>query len=89
MVWAKRKNLKFDVFVVYTDNETYYGKIHPFKALKEYRKASGIQDAKLIVMGMAATKFTIADPTDPNMLDIVGLDSAVPQLIHEFVCGNV
>jgi 60 kDa SS-A/Ro ribonucleoprotein len=27
---------------------------------------------------------TIADPSDPGMLDIVGFDAAVPQLIAEF-----
>lgn len=67
MVWAKKEGKKFDVFVVYTDNETYYGDIHPFEALKQYREASGISDAKLVVVAFTGTKFTIADPTDPNM----------------------
>lgn len=49
----------------------------------------GIPDARLIVMGMTATNFTIADPTDPGMLDICGFDSAVPELVKEFVLGRI
>ncbi|CAB3398551.1 unnamed protein product [Caenorhabditis bovis] len=89
MIWAMEKDLKFDVFVIYTDNETFFGDVHPFEALKQYREKSGIHDARLIVMGMSATEFTIADPTDAGMLDIAGFDSAVPQIINEFVNGNI
>lgn len=44
-----------------------------------------IPDAKLLVMGMTSTGFTIADPTGPEMFDIYGFDSAVPELLKEFV----
>ena len=86
MVWAKQNDVEIDTFVVYTDNETWAGTIQPYQALKDYRKASGI-NAKLIVVGMASNGFTIADPRDPGMLDIVGLDSAAPQIISEFSRG--
>jgi 60 kDa SS-A/Ro ribonucleoprotein len=33
---------------------------------------------------MTASEFTIADPDDPGMLDVVGFDSNTPQLIAEF-----
>ncbi|KHJ96800.1 SS-A/Ro ribonucleoprotein like protein [Oesophagostomum dentatum] len=89
MLWAKEKNKKFDVFVVYTDCETFFGEVHPFAALKQYREASGITDAKLVVMGMTSTGFTIADPEDAGMIDIVGFDSAVPTLLADFVNGKV
>jgi 60 kDa SS-A/Ro ribonucleoprotein len=36
---------------------------------------------------MTATQFTIADPTDPGMLDVVGFDAAVPSLITGFARG--
>ena len=36
---------------------------------------------------MTATEFTIADPTDPGMLDVVGFDAGVPALITEFASG--
>ena len=38
MIHAKEKNLNVDVFIVYTDSETWYGHIHPSEALREYRK---------------------------------------------------
>jgi 60 kDa SS-A/Ro ribonucleoprotein len=77
---------KYDTFVIYTDNETWAGAIHPHQALQEYRRHTGI-DARLVVVGMTATKFSIADPSDPGMLDVVGFDSAVPQLIADFSRG--
>lgn len=88
MVYAKQQKLEIDAFVVLTDNETWYGDVHPTKALQDYRKASGI-DAKLIVVGMTATPFSIADPRDPGMLDVVGLDSNLPKLVSEFAAGRI
>lgn len=88
MEYALSNSLSIDTFVVITDNETYAGKRHPHVALREYRKYSGI-DAKLVVMGMTATKFTIADQNDRGMLDVVGCDTSVPRLISEFSAGRV
>lgn len=80
--------MEVDAFIVYTDSETQYGNIHPHKALEDYRKESK-RDAKLVVVGMEANSFTIANPRDKNMLDVVGFDSSVPQLISSFVTGNI
>ena len=84
MMHALNKGLEVDVFVVYTDNETYQGNIHASEALKMYRKATGIP-AKLIVAGMTSTGFTIADPNDAGMFDIVGFDSNAVSLMSDFV----
>lgn len=86
MLYARQRKLNVDTFVIYTDNETWFGNIHPHQALRRYRNASGI-DAKLIVVGMTANGFTIADPDDPGMLDVAGFDLAVPNLIAEFSRG--
>jgi 60 kDa SS-A/Ro ribonucleoprotein len=88
MIYAKDQKKKFDAFIIYTDNETWAGNIHPFQALKQYRDASGI-DARLIVVGMTATKFTIADPSDKGMLDVVGFDTATPNVISSFIRGDM
>ena len=48
-----------------------------------------IPEAKLIVVGMTASKFTIADPGDSGMLDIVGFDSAAPEIMSNFVMGQI
>jgi 60 kDa SS-A/Ro ribonucleoprotein len=83
MLYAIEKRLQVDTFVIYTDNETWFGQIHPDEALRRYREQSGIA-AKLVVVGMTSTGFTIADPNDAGMLDIVGFDSAAPNLIAAF-----
>lgn len=83
MEYALSKKIPVDTFVVYTDNETYAGRQHPVQALKQYRNKMGI-DSKLVVVGMTSTNFTIADPSDMGMLDVVGFDSATPQLISQF-----
>jgi 60 kDa SS-A/Ro ribonucleoprotein len=41
--------------------------------------------ARLIVVGMVANGFTIADPDDPGMLDVVGFDTSAPALMADFV----
>lgn len=84
MVWALRNKLEVDAFVVYTDSETWFGSIHPSEALNRYRHQMGI-DAKLIVVAMEANPFTIADPNDRGMLDVVGFDANVPQIMTEFL----
>ena len=89
MIWAKKKKKLFDVFIIYTDCETYAGRIHPAEALREYRKSSGIWNAKLIVCGMTSNKFTLADPEDPGMLDMAGFDSAAPEIIRNFSLGLI
>ncbi|MEZ4300268.1 MAG: TROVE domain-containing protein, partial [Polyangiaceae bacterium] len=83
MVWAQKNKVPVDTFVIYTDNETWAGAVHPFQALREYRQKMG-RPAKLIVVGMTSTGFTIADPTDAGMLDVVGFDSAAPQVMADF-----
>jgi 60 kDa SS-A/Ro ribonucleoprotein len=84
MVWALEKNLAFDAFVVYTDNETWFGKIHPVQALNEYRRKMGIA-AKLVVVAMTGNKFSIADPNDAGMLDVVGFSTDTPNVMADFI----
>lgn len=86
MLYAMKNKIPVDTFVIYTDNETWFGSIHPFQALRKYRETMGI-DAKLVVAAMSSTEFSIADPNDTGMLDVVGFDNAVPSLISEFSRG--
>jgi len=85
MLWALKNKVQADAFVVYTDSETWYNQeIHPVQALAQYRNKMNPK-AKLIVVGLVSNGFTIADPDDAGMLDLVGFDSAAPQLIGNFV----
>lgn len=85
---ALDKGIEVDTFVIITDNDTYAGRVHPYKALQEYRRKTGI-NAQLIVLGTAATDFTIADPSDAGMLDVVGFDPSVPRVVSDFAAGRI
>ena len=87
MIWAAENNVEADVFIVYTDNETWAGAVSPVEALRAYRVKMSI-DAKLIVVAMTSGGFSIADPDDAGMLDVVGFDASAPQVMQEFVMGN-
>jgi len=83
MLYASANNIMVDTFVVLTDNETYAGNIKPAQALADYRRTHN-PNAKCVVVGMTSTGFSIADPNDANMLDVVGFDANVLPLIAEF-----
>ena len=87
MIDALERKMPVDVFVIYTDSETWAWDIHPTQALAQYRQKMGVA-AKLIVVGMVANDFTIADPNDAGMLDVVGFDSAAPAVISNFASGR-
>ncbi|HSH14928.1 MAG TPA: TROVE domain-containing protein, partial [Verrucomicrobiae bacterium] len=84
MLDAMARKIPVDCFVVLTDSETWAGKIHPVEALKQYRRRMGMP-AKLVVVGMVSNGFSIADPDDAGMLDVVGFDTAAPNVISNFV----
>ncbi|GAA4793994.1 TROVE domain-containing protein [Actinomycetospora chlora] len=87
MRWAQETGREVDTFVVLTDNETWAGPTHPHQALRRYRERTGI-DAKLVVVGMTANDVSIADPSDPGMLDVAGFDAAAPGLVAAFSRGD-
>jgi len=84
MVEALKHRWPVDAFVVFTDSETWAGNIHPSQALRDYRERMGIA-AKLVVVAMASNGFSIADPDDGGMLDVVGFDTATPNVLAEFI----
>jgi 60 kDa SS-A/Ro ribonucleoprotein len=82
---AKTTRQDIDTFVVITDNEVNTG-TQPSAALRDYRRTN-VSDAKLAVMAVTATPFTIADPRDHGMLDVVGFDTNTPKVISTFAKG--
>lgn len=86
MLWAKRNRVRVDGFVTYTDSETWAGNIHPAQALREYR-GQFVPNAKAIVVGMTSNGFTLADPNDRGMLDVVGFDASAPAVMADFLRG--
>jgi 60 kDa SS-A/Ro ribonucleoprotein len=86
MVWARRNKLRVSAFVTYTDSETWAGNLHPTQALRQYRDEF-VGNAKAVVVGMTSNGFTLADPNDRRMLDVVGFDTTVPAVVSDFVRG--
>ena len=91
MLYALEKKIKIDNFIIFTDSETWFGRIHPYKALETYKKNIN-PNAKLIVCATDNNAYSIADKSSDkdksnaqkSALNIVGFDSAWPQLIREF-----
>lgn len=86
--WARENKVPVDVFVIYTDSETWYGNEHPVQALDSYRQVMGIE-AKLVTVAMAANKVSLADCTDNRMLNVVGFDTNTPEIISQFIRGEL
>lgn len=87
MIYAAEKKMNLEAISIYTDNETFAGRVHPHTALQDYRARVG-HDVKLVVCGTDATPFTIADPTDAGMLDVVGFSSDCPAVIANFIAAR-
>jgi 60 kDa SS-A/Ro ribonucleoprotein len=83
--FATKQKLEVDTFVVVTDNEVNRG-FHVPQLLAQYRRQTGIP-AKLCVLATSVTNMSIADPSDPGMLDIAGFGADVPALLTEFSRG--
>jgi 60 kDa SS-A/Ro ribonucleoprotein len=48
-----------------------------------------VPNAKLIVVGMVSNGFSIADPNDAGMLDVVGFDTSAPAVMADFSAGRI
>lgn len=81
--YALKNGKSYDIFTVYTDNETNSHRRAPREALREYRTMVN-PAAKLAVVGLTANNISIADPNDPGMLDFVGGDASLPQALTTF-----
>ena len=88
MVYAMKNKLDFSAIQIYTDNETWFGNIHPWQALDQYRNMIG-HDVSLAVVAMTATGTSIANPEDPRQMDVAGFDTSVPQVLSDFAAGRI
>jgi len=84
MLDALDKKMEIDVFEIFTDSESWAGKIHTAQALDMYRQKTGIP-AKFVVVAMTANDYSVGDPDDGGTLNCVGFDASVPNLIADFV----
>ncbi len=77
-----------DAVVTYTDNETWAGKTHVVQLHKRLQDALG-HEVRFINCATSANATTDVDPTNPNMLEMVGFDASAPRAISEFVAGRL
>jgi len=82
--WAIQNHIETDVFVIYTDNETWAGKGHTSVHMEAYRRRFGTK-TKLAVVAFTATNRSIADQEDALSMDFVGLSSDLPKALSAFV----
>jgi 60 kDa SS-A/Ro ribonucleoprotein len=87
MLWADHEKENYDAIWTLTDNETWFGQVHPHQALKAYRERYG--DTRYGVVAMTASGQSIADPNDAGSIDISGFDTNVPQVISHFSAGLI
>jgi 60 kDa SS-A/Ro ribonucleoprotein len=87
VLWAQDRGESFDVISTWSDQESWQGSVHPYQALREYRKTVNPQ-ARMVAVGMTATDYTVAEPGDPLSLDVSGMDSSVPNLVAGFARGE-
>lgn len=78
---ARARRERFDGCI---EHRGFAGNLHPAQALRQYR-SEFVSDAKAVVVGMTSNGFTLADPNDRGMLDVVGFDTSVPAVIADFV----
>ena len=83
MLWAARTRCRWTCSWSTPTARPGRATIHPAQALRQYREKTGIA-AKLVVVGMTSNGFSIADPNDAGMLDVVGFDTATPAVIADF-----
>lgn len=84
-----KKISNVDAFIIYTDNETWAGKKHTVTVFNDYRKKYN-GNCKLINVAMTATKGSIIDPKEvDSMLEVVGFNTDTPNIINQFIMGEI
>jgi 60 kDa SS-A/Ro ribonucleoprotein len=89
ILWALEHRLACDAFVVYTDSETSPGPVTVGEAIRRYRDEMALPEARVVVVALSASRFTVAEPDDPRMLDMAGFDAASPQILAAFLEGAI
>jgi len=87
MLWALAHKLDVDLVQIYTDSETWAGRTHPDKALEEYRQKRNSK-VKVAVVSMTANRYSVHESQSPNVLQCVGFDASLPQVLSAFAGGK-
>lgn len=83
--WAQREAYKADVLMVISDDGIDYRGTSPHKVLNNYRKTSGVVDAKLITLQLTNATRKVASNDDLGTLDCHGFDYDTIEILRAFV----
>ncbi len=86
--WAIKQRFYADVFVFWTDCESWAGRRHPSQALKDYRQKVNPK-AKAVYVTLVPNRQSLVDPRDRNSWDFHGFDPAAPRAIQMIAQGSV
>jgi 60 kDa SS-A/Ro ribonucleoprotein len=88
--YAIKNNVKTDVFVFFTDSESWSGMRHPAQGFAAYKSRINSK-AKAIYVTLVpfGDQISLADPKDPNSYDIAGFTGETPKLINLIAKGEI
>lgn len=81
---AAQRKLEVDGFALFTDGETWAGRQHASQALAAYRRKYN-PGARVVLASMTAAGHSIAEPQDAGVLNIAGMDAALPMVVTGFI----
>jgi 60 kDa SS-A/Ro ribonucleoprotein len=73
-----------DGFALFTDGETWAGRQHASQALAAYRRKYN-PGARVVLASMTAAGHSIAEPQGAGVLNIAGMDAALPMVVTGFI----
>jgi len=81
---ATKRKMEVDGFALFTDGETWAGRQHASQALAAYRRKYN-PGARVVLASMVPVGHSIAEPEHPGVLNIAGMDAALPMVVTEFI----
>jgi 60 kDa SS-A/Ro ribonucleoprotein len=81
---ATKHKMEVDGFALFTDGETWAGRQHASQALAAYRRKYN-PGARVVLASMVPVGHSIAEPEDAGVLNIAGMDAALPMVATEFI----
>jgi 60 kDa SS-A/Ro ribonucleoprotein len=87
--YAVRERKLFEGLVIYTDNQSWAGtNEHTYQSVAFYRKQKN-PNFRAVAAALVAYDATILDPADPLSLNVVGMDTAAPGVMADFLADRL
>jgi 60 kDa SS-A/Ro ribonucleoprotein len=73
--------------VTFTDSETWAGREHPFRVLRQLRSRTNVP-VRAVNVAATATGYSLLEPDDPLAFQVVGFDAAVVDMVSEVIAAE-